>query len=172
METVCHGLETIFIYIDDILAASENERSHKWNLSQLIDRLRDNGLVINKAKCQIGCPSIDFLGHHITQQGATALTDNVEAIATFKQPTTIKGLHRFVGMVNFYRRFIPFAARIMAPLFPVLSSKANVPKLLVWTEDMLRAFREAKEALIKSTLLAHPCKKAPIALTTNGREKQ
>ena len=56
----------------------------------------------------------------------------------------------------------------MAPLFSALSGKANVPKLLVWTEDMLKAFREAKEALIKSTLLAHPRKKAPIALTTDA----
>ena len=168
MDTVCCGLKTVFVYFNDILVSSPNQALRKLHLRQWFERLRDHGLVINVAKCQFGCPSIDFLGHHITQHGATALTDKVEAIAAFKQPATIKDLHRFVGMVNFYRRFIPSAARIMAPLFSALSAKASVPKLLVWTEDMLRAFQDAKAALIKSTMLAHPRKNAPIALTTDA----
>lgn len=56
--------------------------------------------------------TIDFLGHRITQHGATPLPDKVEAITQF-QPSTVKGLQEFVGMVNFYHRFIPAAARIM-----------------------------------------------------------
>ena len=127
MDVVCRGLETVFVYIDDILVTSPDETSHKLDLSQLFVRPWDHGLVINVAKCQFGCTSIDFLGHHITQHGATALTDKIKAIAAFKQPNTVEGLHWFVGMVNFYRQFIPSAARIMAPIFSAISGKACIP---------------------------------------------
>ena len=120
------------------------------------------------AKCQFGRSSIDFLGHHITQHGATPLTDKVEAIINFRQPATVKGLQWFVGMVNFYLLFIPSAARIMEPLFSALSGKANSLKLLVWTNDTLRAFQDAKTALIESTMLAHAREQALIALTTDA----
>ena len=168
MDTVCRGLDSVFVYIDDILVASPDGASHRLHLTQLFERLQEHGLVINVAKCQFGRSAIDFLGHHITQHGATPLTDKVEAIVNFRQPATVKGLQRFVGMVNFYRRFIPSAARIMEPLFTALSGKANSPKLLDWTNDMLRAFQDAKRALIESTMLAHPCEQAPTALTTDA----
>ena len=71
-------------------------------------------------------------------------------------------------MVNFCRRFIPSVARIMAPLFSALLGKASVPELLVCVKDLLKAFQDAMAALIRSSLLAHPRKKALIALTTEA----
>ena len=67
------------------------------------------------------------------------LPDKVDAITQINQPTTIKGLQEFVGMVNFYRRFIPAAARTMLPLFEALAGK---PKTLVWNKDMVTSFRD------------------------------
>ena len=61
MGKVCHGLEAVFVYMDDILVASSDEVSHKLHLSQLFERFRDHGLVINVTKCQFGLSSIDFL---------------------------------------------------------------------------------------------------------------
>ena len=58
-------------------------------------------------------------------------------------------------MINFYRRFIPSAAKIMPPLFSALSGKANGLKPLVWTDDMLKAFNEAKKALAEAALYLH-----------------
>ena len=152
MDTVCRGLEAVFVYMDDILVASPEEASHKLHLSQLFERLREHGLVINLAKCQFGLSSIDFLGHRITPNGATPLPDKVKAVITFRRPSTIKGLEEFVGMINFYRRFIPSAAKIMSPLFSALSGKIKGLKPLVWTGDMLKAFHEAKAALAEAAI--------------------
>ena len=123
MDTVCQGLDFAFVYIDDILVASKDDESHQEHLRLLFQRLQGYGLVINVSKSQFGRDAIDFLGHHITHTGIMPLPDKVDAISRFQQPTTIKGLQEFVGMANFYRRFIPAAAQMMLPLFKALTGK-------------------------------------------------
>ena len=167
MDTVCQGLDFVFVYIDDILVASRNATEHKVHLRQLFQRLQEHGLVINVAKCQFGCTRIDFLGHRITQHGAAPLPDKVEAIIQFNQPGTAKGLQEFLGMVNFYHRFIPAAARIMQPLFTAIADK---PKTLLWNPAMVKAFQDAKTALANATMLTHPRSNAPTSLTVDASE--
>ena len=167
MDTVCQGLDCVFVYIDDILVASRNAAEHKVHLRRLFQRLQDNDLVINVAKCQFGRTEIDFLGHHITRYGATPLPDKVEAINQFKQPDTVKGLQEFVGMVNFYHRFIPDAAKILQPLSAATATKA---KILQWNDTMVQAFQEAKTALASATMLTHPRRTAPTSLTVDASD--
>ena len=125
--------------------------------------------MVNPAKCIFGVKEIDFLGHHITEQGATPLPDKVDAIRNFIKPLTRKGIPEFVGMVNFYHRFIPHAAKIMQPLYQALSSKAK--NLITWTDIMFEAFNSTKSALAQVTLLAHPHSDAPTALTVDASDK-
>ena len=149
MDTVLRGLDYTFVYIDDILIASRSKSEHRAHLRQVLERLQQHGLVINVAKCQFGKTEIDFLGHHITKDGATPLPTKVGAISEFTRPSTVKGLQEFIGMVNFYHRFVPAAANIMHPLYQALVGK---PKELLWSEEMISAFNQAKEALAKATM--------------------
>ena len=80
MDVTCRDLPFVFIYIDDLLVASENETEHVEHLRILFERLEQNGLVVNPAKCQFGCTEIDFLGHHITEQGSIPLGQKVQAV--------------------------------------------------------------------------------------------
>ena len=123
--------------------------------------------MINVSKCQFGRDSLDFLGHRITPAGIMPLPEKVDEITQLGQPTTVKGLHEFVAMVNFYRRFIPAAAQTMLPLFEALSGK---PKTLVWNEDMVKAFHDTKKALADATLLSHPRQDAQTSLTTDASD--
>jgi len=125
-------------------------------------------VVINNSKSQFGCDAIDFLGHRITHSGIIPLQDKMDAIQRFKQPSTVTGLQEFVGMVNFYRRFIPAAARMMLSLFEALTNK---PKILVWNEAMVKAFQDTKKALAEATLLTHPYHDAPTSLTADASEQ-
>ena len=168
MDTVCQGLDFTFVYIDDILVASEDVETHKQHLQELFQRLKDYGLVINLSKSQFGCDTIDFLGHRISNAGIMPLPDKVDAVVRFNQPVTIRGLQEFVGMANFYRRFIPAAAQTMLPLFEALAGK---PKTLSWSEDMVAAFRNTKRALANVALLAHPAQNAPISLTADASDR-
>ncbi len=162
-------LPNVFVYLDDILIASSNRTEHLNNLRTLFDRLSKHGLVLNPDKCKFGLPSIDFLGHKVNSKGIVPLPGKVEAIRQFPRPATIKGLQEFMGMVNFYHRFIPSAARLMQPLYQATASgKAKQP--LNWTSKMAAAFEDSKAALARATLLAHPQPGTPIALTTDASD--
>ncbi|ROT67988.1 reverse transcriptase [Penaeus vannamei] len=102
---VTRGLEGVFAYIDDILVASTSEADHAHHLRALFGRLQDAGVVINPGKCQFGVASLSFLGHTITPQGITPA--QVTAIIKFPRPAMEKQLRKFLGMVNFYRKFVP-----------------------------------------------------------------
>ena len=165
MDTVLRGLDCTFVYIDDILVASRSKAKHMVHLRQVLERLQQQGLVINLAKCQFGRHELDFLGHHITKHGATPLPSKVTAIREFSRPSTVKGLQEFVGMVNFYHRFVPAAASIMQPLYKALVGK---PKVLQWNDQMISTFNLTKEALASATMLAHPLTDAPTAVTVDA----
>jgi len=77
VDSICHDLPAIFAYIDDFLVASSSPEQHEEHLRTLFQRLADNGLLLNPAKCQFGRSEIDFLGHRISAAGAVPLPDNV-----------------------------------------------------------------------------------------------
>ena len=173
MDMVCRGLRGIFVYLDDILIASSSHEQHLQHIRALFDRLKQYGLVVKLAKCVFGVPEIDFLGHHINCQGAIPLPEKVAKVRDFARPTTVRGLQEFVGMVNFYHRFVPAAAQLMQPLVATFSGRAQRSKqrtLLSWTEDMLQAFNATKQALADATMLAHPQHDAPIALSVDASD--
>jgi len=82
---------------------------------------------------------------------------------------TIKGLHEFVGMVNFYHRFIPAATSIMRPLYTALAKKTT-QREFIFTAAMASAFSEAKTALANAVMLAHPDPNMPISLPTDASD--
>lgn len=132
MDQVGQGLPFVLIYLDVILVASALQAEHVTHLRLLFQRLRENGLVIKPTKCQLGLVSISFLGYWVTPQGAVSLPTKVKAMQPFPQPLTFKGLQEFVGMVNFYQRFVPAAAAVMRPLFQCLPGKLRD---LVWSAE-------------------------------------
>ena len=126
MDTVCRDLDFTFVYIDDILMASNDIATHKEHLHLLFQRLQKFGMMINVSKCQFGRNTIDFLGHRINSTRSFPLPDKVQVISELNQPVTIKGLQEFVGMVNFYRRFIPAAAQLMSrPIIRCIGRQAQ-----------------------------------------------
>ncbi len=109
---------------------------------------------------------MEFLGHHITAEGAEPLQQKVAAIADFHRPQDAKGMQRFLGMINFYRRFIQGAAGILRPLTDALRSKPR--GRVIWTAAMGEAFQAAKDALCTASRLAHPDPEAEVNLVTDA----
>merc|ERR1712074_181099 len=116
-------------------------------------------------KCILGETSIEFLGHLCDAHGIKPLPTKVEAIRKVKPPTTIKELQRFLGMVNYYRRFVKKAAHHLFHLFEVLGQK---PKKLEWTDNMNKSFEAIKTALSNAAMLHHPDSKLPLAITSDA----
>ena len=70
-----------------------------------------------------GVAAIDFLGHRVDGNGITPLEEKVRAIRDFPTPTDVEAVQRFLGMLNYYHRFVPHVAGICAPLSAILKGK-------------------------------------------------
>ncbi|GFV78501.1 hypothetical protein TNCV_3478161 [Trichonephila clavipes] len=125
VDEVLRGLNFVYAFIDDILVASSSEAEHIEHLRLLFQRLDQYGLSINPSKCTFGVPTLNFLGFQVCSSGIKPLEDRVEAILKFPKPATITQLRRFLGMLNYYRRFIRQAAHILAPLVKFLKGIRN-----------------------------------------------
>ena len=169
MDEILGDLPRVFVYIDDILIASESREQHLQDLDTVFKTLAANGLVVQRSKCLFGQSSLEFLGYHVDQNGIAPLPHRVEAISAATPPTTVKELQRFLGMVGYYRRFIPKAARHLFHLFEALKGPNDKkPKTLEWTKDCQASFDATKKALADATLLFHPRPGAQLALTTDA----
>ena len=169
MDSILGDLPYVFVYIDDILVASDNMKDHLEHLREVFQILSDNGMIVNRAKCVLGKSSLDFLGYRVESTGISPLPERVEAIRATSPPTTITELQRFNGMINYYRRWIPKAAGHMYHLFDALKGrKKGMPKTLEWNADRQKSFDAVKEALAQATLLHHPRPGAKLAVTTDA----
>ena len=95
------------------MASSTNAAEHKQHLQLVLNCFCDYGIIINPPKCQFGVLQPDFLGHTVTSQGVSPLPDKIEAIQNFPQPQTQQKLREFLGLINFYHRFIPHCAQAL-----------------------------------------------------------
>ncbi|XP_066947185.1 uncharacterized protein [Macrobrachium rosenbergii] len=135
------------------------------HIRKVLQCLQENGLIVRFDKCTFGVERVDFLGHEISPGGIRPLASKVEAVVRFPTPTSVKGVQEFLGMVNYYRRFITGVAHTMVPLTEILKGH---PKSLVWGPNQQRAFSLTKAALAKATALAHQDPNAPIQLTADA----
>jgi transposase InsO family protein len=127
---------------------------HLVDLKAVLVRLQQQGLVLNVEKCLFAASELDYLGHRVTASGIRPLPDRVQALAKYPQPKTVAQLQTFLGMANFYRRFIRSAAQILRPLTDALRGGQQVQ--LTWTAEMTAAFSQCKEAICNAAELAHP----------------
>jgi hypothetical protein len=113
MDLLLGRLPFAFVYLDDILVASPLAAEHRRHLAAVLSVLQYNSLVVNADKCTFSQPSMEFLGHTIGPSGIRPLPSRVQAIADFPRPVTVRQLQAFLGLFNFYRRFIPAVARLI-----------------------------------------------------------
>lgn len=170
IDEVLRGLEFCFSYIDDILVASTSEEEHIKHLQIIFNRLREYSLVINPSKCIFGQKEVKFLGYLISTDGTRPLPDRIDDILKYKKPTSAKGLRQFLGMINFYRRFIPGASEAQAPLNVLLVPNLKGKTPINWTPEATAAFENCKEKLASATLLAHPRDNAPLAIVSDASD--
>ena len=167
MNQILGDLPYCFVYVDDILVFSKDLTSHVQHLQDVLLLCREYGLTIGLLKCQFAVKEIEVLGHHLTTSGCSPLSKHSAAISAFPQPTDKPSLQRFLGMVNFYRKFICSAARVLAPLTDALKGPG---KTISWTPLMSSAFSKAKQLLSSIPELVHPQCNAPISLAVDASD--
>jgi Reverse transcriptase (RNA-dependent DNA polymerase) len=151
MDNIFADLLYVFIYLDDVLVTSRTAAEHHCHLRQILHLLRINGLLINREKCSWGASSLEFLGHVVSATGVALLPSRIAAIRAHPQPATIQQLQGFLGLFNFYRRFIPAAATVIKPLTDALKGGKSGKTAVKWTTKLSAAFLAAKNALSCAT---------------------
>ena len=153
-----------FAFVDDIFIFSKTLNAHKRHLHDIANRLNAYGLTLNIKKCILGVNKIDVLGYRLSADGILPLPDKISAIKNFPQPTTIKELRRFLGLIAYQRRFIKNAAFILDPLNFFLKGRVKNNDRLQWTDKANEAFIAIKRKLVDITYLAHPKEGAVLQL--------
>jgi hypothetical protein len=168
MDEVLSWLDFAFCYLDYILIGSSSTEEHLHHLHLVLQRLQEYGLVLNMEKCELACQEIDFLGHNITAEGAWPILKKVQAIQDFPAPQDKKQLQTFLGMVSFYRRFIPVAANILLTLTDTLREDWSWS----WAPTMQHSFQLVKETLAAVVTLIHPDPVADLSLALDASNTQ
>ena len=168
MDSMTSQLRGVFVYIDDVLVASPSPEQHEQDLRALFVALRRFGLVLNVNKCEFGVRQIEFLGHQVSTKGIRPLPDKVDAVRRFERPRSVRALQRFLGLVNFYRRFLPGNATTLRSLTDAL---AGAPRQLTWSDAMTSSFEKTKQRLAEAAMLFHPVADAELRVNTDASTK-
>ena len=133
----------VILYLDDILIYSKTLDEHIEHVRTILKTLLDNNLYAKPKKCEFHKPKVEFLGHVISGKGIETDPKKVKTVKEWPTPKCVKDVQRFVGLCNYYRRFIENFAFISKPLHNL--TKKNVKFL--WTKDCENAFQELKKRL-------------------------
>ncbi|TKS65328.1 Retrovirus-related Pol polyprotein from transposon 17.6 [Collichthys lucidus] len=153
-------------YLDDVVIFSQSWEMHKVHLQQVLQKLQAAGLTINPHKCAVAQREVEYLGYIIGFGQIKPQLGKVEAIKSFPVPTTKRKLRGFLGLVGWYRKFVPHFADRAVVLNDL--TKASAPSRVHWTDKCDRAFRDLKEAICTYPVLQSPDFEKPFILQTDA----
>ena len=159
MDTIFQGLPQVICYLDDILVTGSTLQEHLQNLAVVLERLSQHGIRLKK-KCCFMQDSVDYLGHHIDAQGVSTSPSKVEAITKAPAPKNVTELRSFLGMINYYGKFLHNLSTQLQPLHALLKHGVKWH----WSQECNQAFEEVKIKLSEAPVLMHYEIKLPIRL--------
>ena len=131
----------VVVFIDDVIVGTETEKGHDELVEEVIRRLEKNDLYVKPEKCKWKVREVDFLGVVIGPEGIKMEKKKVKGVLEWPMPKCVKDIQKFLGLANYYRRFIEGFATVARPLHNLV--KKN--KKWEWTEKEEKAFQELKE---------------------------
>ena len=139
-------------FIDDVIVGTEMEERHDELVGEIIKRLEENDLYVKLEKCKWKVRKIGFLGVVIGLKGIKMEEEKVKGVLDWLTPKYVKDMQKFLGLANYYCRFIEGFASIARPLHNMVKKDQKWN----WTEKQEKAFRELKERFTKEPVLAAP----------------
>ena len=166
MDIVLAGLKwkSLLVYLDDICIFSRTFDSHLADVQEVFNRIRNAGLKLKPTKCHFFQKEIKYLGHIVNADGILPSPDKLKAIADMLTPDSAARVQSFLGLVGYYRKFIPDFAIICNPLYNL--TKINTP--FIWTEEHENIFLLLKAKLSTHPILAHPDYNLPFSVHTDA----
>ena len=167
LDTVLHDYKyCVDNYVDDCVVFSKDMASHARDLEKVLGALQAAGFTLRGSKCAFGKTSITHLGFQYDVDGVSPSANRIQTVLNWPVPTSPKELRSFLGLANFYRRFVHNYADIAAPLTTLTSSK--VP--FTWNPQHQEAFDSLRQALTSPPILDYPSHDDQFVLTTDASD--
>lgn len=121
MEGLLQGIPGVVVYLDDILVTGGNQDRHLKTLDEVLTRLKEAGLWLKMGKCVFLANEVKYLGHRVYAQGLHPTGTKVKAIDEAPEPRNVTELKAYLGLLNYYNKFLPnLATLLLAPLYLLL----------------------------------------------------
>ncbi|KAF9756144.1 Retrovirus-related Pol polyprotein from transposon opus, partial [Nosema granulosis] len=156
-----------YVYIDDILIYGETEEEHDMAFIRICDKLSKAGFQANQDKIEFKKKEVTFLGHNIAYNCIKSHMDPAEGFKNYKRPENIEEVRRFLGIVNYYRKFIQNCAQKAEPINRLLRKEIKFE----WKESQEEAFVLLKNEILGEKCLIQPDFKRRFILTTDASNK-
>jgi len=153
------------VYMDDILIYSKDPNKHLADIQTVLQLLKKENLKIQLDKSYFFKNEVNFLGFKISDKGVEPNPKKVEAIKNFPIPKTQKEIKSYLGMIGYYRKFIPNFSKLTKPLTQCLKKDS---KINIENQEYQEAFNTSKNMLINYPILQFPDFKQPFILTTDA----
>jgi len=124
------------VYMDDIVIFSKSWTEHLANIKTVLEKLREWKLYVKKSKCDFASEEIDFVGFRVSEKGIRTQPEKIEALEKWPIPQNVANIRSFTGFTNFYQKFVPNYAHIVAPLSALLRKDTE----WTWGETQQKAF--------------------------------
>ncbi|KAL2621099.1 hypothetical protein R1flu_001304 [Riccia fluitans] len=142
----------VIISIDNILIYSRTWRKHLEHIKMVLEKLRANKLYANEGKSEFGLTQINFLGHIVNTEGISPDMQKVGAIVKWEPPMMIEGVRSFIGLAQWYCKYIKGFSRIVKPLIDWTAKGTKI----CWTQEAKDAFEKIKQVLASEPVLKLP----------------
>ena len=164
MEATLQSLPMVCVYLDDILVSGKTQQEHLANLNEVLTRLESAGLRLKKEKCTFCKPEVHYLGHIISASGLKPSPAKAIAVSKIPSPSKVSELKTFLGLVNYYAKFLPDVATRLAPLYKLLKHEEPWK----WSTEQEKAFQDVKETLLSPETLSHFDDTKPIIIACDA----
>jgi hypothetical protein len=159
-----HLGKSVLVYLDDICIISKSPEEHLQHLEDVFSTMSEHSLYVGLHKCDFFQTQLKYLGHIISTDGVQADPEKIATLQSWQYPETASKMQSFLGLANYFRKFVPNFSRIAAPLYHLI--KKHVP----YSSDLLyqRHFRMLKEQLVTSPTLAYADPAEPYELISDA----
>ena len=151
------NLNWCVIYLDDVVVYARTVEEHLKRLQGVFQKLKDAGLKLKPSKCELFKKSIFYLGHVVSEEGVRTDPKKIEAVKKWKRPLNVHTVRKFLGFMNYYRKFIKDYSKIARPVYNLISGdNANKRTNLVeWSQGAEEAFQTLIDKCTNPSVLAY-----------------
>jgi hypothetical protein len=160
MDEILAGIPGCLCYLDDILVVGSSQEEHDQRLDTVLDRLSRRGIRLQREKCLFSTSEVEYLGHVISEKGLRPMESKYRAIKDAPQPQNLTQLKSYLGLLNYYSRFLPNISTTLQPLYKLFQKSQP----WIWTKEQQEAFVNSKEKLLASDCLTHYDLNKPLRL--------